>query len=50
MSTTRSPKDHINVAISHSGSKAHYMGDTRNHVLKEPYVSVLYYTIVYYTY
>ena len=26
----RGPKDHVNIRISHSGSAARYMGDTRN--------------------
>ena len=26
----RGPKDHINIRISHSGSRAHYRGDARN--------------------
>ena len=29
----RGPKDHINIRISRSGSKAKYKWDTRNHVL-----------------
>ena len=27
----RSPKDHINIMISHSDSKDQYQGDSRNH-------------------
>ena len=27
----RGPKDHLNITISHSGSKAEIKGDTRNH-------------------
>ena len=34
----RSPKDDINIRISHSGSTALYQGDTRNPVLLHPYV------------
>ena len=34
----RGPKEHINTRISHSGSKAQYEGDARNHVLQDPYV------------
>ena len=36
----RGPKDHINMRISHSGSKDQYKGDTRNHDWWDPYVCV----------
>ena len=36
----RGPKDHVNIRISDSGSKAQYQGDTRTHVLQEPYDNV----------
>ena len=32
------PKDRINTRISHPGSKAQYVGGTRNHVLQDPCV------------
>ena len=40
--TTRGPKGRINIRISHSGSKAHYKGDTRNHGLWDAYVYVVF--------
>ena len=39
----RGPTDHINMRISHSGSKgqeSQEKGDTRNHVLQDPHVYV----------
>ena len=35
------PKDHISIRISHSGSKAQYKEDARNHVLWDPHVCVV---------
>ena len=35
-------KDHTNIRILHSGSKAHSKGDTRNHGLYDPYVYVVF--------
>ena len=40
---SRGPKDHINIRIRHSGSKAQYQGDTGNHGLWDPYVYVVFY-------
>ena len=37
-SIIRGPRDHINIRISHSNSKALNKGDTRNHGLEDPYV------------
>ena len=37
----RGPKDHINLRMSHSGSKAQYEGDTRGTVLQDPSVYVV---------
>ena len=34
------PADHINLRISHSGSRARYKGDARNYGLKDPSVYV----------
>ena len=34
------PTDHINTRISHSGSKAQYERDARNHGLQDPYAYV----------
>ena len=36
------PKDHINIRISHFGSKAQYTGDTRNTVWYDPHVCVVF--------
>ena len=45
-SLSKRPKDHINIRIWHSGSKAQYTyiyrGDTRNHGLWDPYVYVVF--------
>ena len=38
----KAPKDHIDTRISHSGSKAQYKGDIRNHGWKDPYVYVVF--------
>ena len=35
------PKDHIDIRISHSGSKALISGYTRNTALQDPYVYVV---------
>ena len=35
-------KNHINMMISHSGSKAQHKEDTRNHGLEDPYVHVVF--------
>ena len=35
-------KDNIHRRISHSGSKGQYKGDTRNYVLKDPHVHVVF--------
>ena len=35
------PKDHINIIISHSGSRAQYEGGIRNHAWQDPYVYVV---------
>ena len=43
----RGPKDHINVRISHSGSKAQNKGDTRIHGLWDPYVHVVVWSAMY---
>ena len=37
----RGSTGHNNMRISHSGSKAHPKGDTRNHAMKDPYVYVV---------
>ena len=37
---TTGPKDHMDIRISHSGSRGPYEGDTRNHGLQDPYVYV----------
>ena len=51
MAKNRGPKDHINIRILHSGSKAQENGDSRNHCLQDPYYSnvLLYHTILYQT-
>ena len=38
----RGPKDHINITISHSGSRGQYEGDTRNHGWQDPCVYVVF--------
>ena len=38
---SRGPKDLINIRILHSGSKAQYGGDNRNHVLQGVFVYVV---------
>ena len=40
LSLYRGPADHINIRISHSGSKGQHKGDTRNHGLHDPHVYV----------
>ena len=35
---SRSPKDHINTRILHSGSKAEDKADSRNHALYDPWL------------
>ena len=42
----RDPRGHINIRISDSGSKAQYKGDTKSPGLQDPYVSILYCTIL----
>ena len=41
-SIIRGPEDHINIRISHSGSRARYEGHARNHVLWDPHVYVVF--------
>ena len=40
------PKDHIDIRISHPGSKAQYKGDTRNHAVQDPSVYVVFGTLM----
>ena len=35
------PKDHINIRISHPGSRAQYRGNTRNHGLYDPFLFMM---------
>ena len=42
MVADQGPKDHINIRILHSGSKARPKGDTKNRGVQDPYVYVVF--------
>ena len=40
----RSPRDYVDIRVLRSGSKARDKGDSGNHCLSDPYVSVVFWT------
>ena len=38
----RAAKNHVNIRISHSGSKAHHNGGARNQIMQDPCIYVVF--------